>query len=103
MATVCRWLWQVDAHSFFQGNKQISKVNESETDKQEIIKNLIEQVTGTVRWRETMAYFSANGVTDLVELGAGKVLSGMAKRSLKDVNSFSVYGVQDIEELAKNL
>lgn len=76
---------------------------EPETDKQEIIKNLIEQVTGTVRWRETMAYFSANGVTDLVELGAGKVLSGMAKRSLKDVNSFSVYGVQDIEELAKNL
>jgi [acyl-carrier-protein] S-malonyltransferase len=76
---------------------------EPTTDKQEIIKNLIEQVTGTVRWRETMAYMNANGVTDFVELGAGKVLSGMAKRSLKDVNSFSVYGVQDIEELAKNL
>lgn len=76
---------------------------EPETQKQEIIKNLVEQVTGTVRWRETMAFFGANGVTDFVELGAGKVLSGMAKRSLKDVNSLSVYSIQDIEELAKNL
>lgn len=74
-----------------------------ETSKQEIIKNLIEQVTGTVRWRETMTYFQENGVTDFVELGAGKVLSGMAKRSLKDVNSISVYSISDIEELAKNL
>lgn len=76
---------------------------EPETSKQEIIKNLIEQVTGTVRWRETMSYFQENGVTDFVELGAGKVLSGMAKRSLKDVNSISVYSISDIEELAKNL
>ena len=74
-----------------------------ETSKQEIIKNLIEQVTGTVRWRETMTYFQENGVTDFVELVAGKVLSGMAKRSLKDVNSISVYSISDIEELAKNL
>ena len=76
---------------------------DAETNKKDIIKNLVEQVTGTVRWRETMAYMSANGVTDLVELGAGKVLSGMAKRCLKDVNSFSVYSPSDIEELAKNL
>ena len=76
---------------------------DTETNKLDIIKNLVEQVTGTVRWRETMAYMSANGVTDLVELGAGKVLSGMAKRCLKDVNSISVYTPSDIEELAKNL
>ena len=75
----------------------------TETNKQDIIKNLIEQVTGTVRWRETMAFFADNGITDFVELGAGKVLSGMAKRSLKDVNSISVYSPSDIEELAKNL
>lgn len=74
-----------------------------ETDKKDIIKNLVEQVTGTVRWRETMSFFGANGITDIVELGAGKVLSGMAKRSLKEVNSSSVYSVQEIEELAKNL
>lgn len=74
-----------------------------ETDKKEIIKNLISQVTGTVRWRETMTFMHDNNVTDIVELGAGKVLSGIAKRSLKEVNSLSVYSIQDIEELAKNL
>lgn len=73
------------------------------TDHKEIIKNLIEQVTGTVRWRETMAYLQEQGVTDLVELGAGKVLSGIAKRSHKEMNAFSVGSVEDIEELAKNL
>lgn len=73
------------------------------TDYKEIIKHLIEQVTGTVRWRETMAYLQEQGVTDLVELGAGKVLSGIAKRSHKEMNAFSVGSVEDIEELAKNL
>ena len=73
------------------------------TDHKEIIKHLIEQVTGTVRWRETMAYLQEQGVTDLVELGAGKVLYGIAKRSHKEMNAFSVGSVEDIEELAKNL
>lgn len=73
------------------------------TDHKEIIKHLIEQVTGTVRWRETMAYLQEQSVTDLVELGAGKVLSGIAKRSHKEMNAFSVGSVEDIEELAKNL
>ena len=73
------------------------------TDHKEIIKHLIDQVTGTVRWRETMAYLQEQGVTDLVELGAGKVLSGIAKRSHKEMNAFSVGSVEDIEELAKNL
>ncbi len=73
------------------------------TDHKEIIKHLIEQVTGTVRWRETMAYLQEHGVTDLVELGAGKVLSGIAKRSHKEMNAFSVGSIEDIEELAKNL
>lgn len=73
------------------------------TDHKEIIKHLIEQVTGTVRWRETMAYLQEQDVTDLAELGAGKVLSGIAKRSHKEMNAFSVGSVEDIEELAKNL
>lgn len=73
------------------------------TEHKEIIKHLIEQVTGTVRWRETMAYLQEQGVTDLVELGSGKVLSGIAKRSHKEMNAFSVGSVEDIEELAKNL
>lgn len=73
------------------------------TDHKEIIRHLIEQVTGTVRWRETMMFFSDNDVTDLVEIGAGKVLSGIAKRSNKEMNSISVGSIAEIEELANNL
>ena len=69
----------------------------------EIIKNLVEQVTGTVRWRETITYMKEQGITDIIELGAGKVLSGIAKRSAKEINSASVGTVAEIEELANNL
>ena len=57
--------------------------------KKEIIKHLIEQVTGSVRWRETMNYMHSHGVTDIYELGAGKVLSGIVKRGYKDINTTS--------------
>ena len=73
------------------------------TDHKEIIKHLIEQVTGTVRWRETMNYLQEQNVTDLVELGAGRVLSGIAKRSNKEMNAISVGTTAEIEELAKNI
>ena len=73
------------------------------TDKKEIIKNLIEQVTGTIRWRETVNYMKEQGITDIIELGAGKVLSGIAKRSAKEINSVSVGTIAEIEELANNL
>lgn len=50
------------------------------TDPDEIKKNLIAQVTGQVRWRETMINVAEEGVTDLVEFGSGKVLTGLARR-----------------------
>ena len=50
------------------------------SDPDEIKKRLVEQVTGTVRWRECVTYMTANGVTDVYEIGAGKVLAGLAKR-----------------------
>ena len=71
--------------------------------KEEIIKHLIEQVTGSVRWRESVAYMKNNGITDVVELGAGKVLSGLVKRCDKEINAVSVGTPAEIEELAKNL
>ena len=73
------------------------------SEHKEIIKHLIEQVTGTVRWRETMNYLQEHNVTDLVELGAGRVLSGIAKRSNKEMNAVSVGSVAEIEELANNI
>lgn len=72
-------------------------------DKTEIIKHLIEQVTGSVRWRESVGFMKVNGVTNVVELGAGKVLSGLVKRCDKEINAISVGTPAEIEELAKNL
>ena len=73
------------------------------SDEKEIIKRLVEQVTGTVRWRETMNYLNDRSVTDVYELGAGKVLSGLFKRSFKEIHAASVCPPADMEELANNL
>jgi [acyl-carrier-protein] S-malonyltransferase len=64
------------------------------TDPAEIVKSLIEQVTGTVRWRECVAYMAANGVTAFYEVGAGKVLSGLVKR-IADGATGSAIGTPD--------
>ncbi|MGB3720443.1 MAG: [acyl-carrier-protein] S-malonyltransferase [Proteobacteria bacterium] len=67
------------------------------SDPQEIKKRLVEQVTGTVRWRECVQKMGALGVTDFYEIGAGKVLSGLVKRILKDANAMSVGTPADID------
>lgn len=72
-------------------------------DEKEIIRHLVEQVTGSVRWRESVIFMKENHVTDAIELGAGKVLSNIVKRSDKDINSYAVGTPAEIEELAKNL
>ena len=76
---------------------------EKVTDADTIVSALIAQVTGMVRWRETMQYFEAEGITDQVEIGAGKVLTGLAKRDLKNINSFSVNSISEIENFMNNL
>jgi [acyl-carrier-protein] S-malonyltransferase len=73
------------------------------TNEKEIIKHLVEQVTGSVRWRETLEYMHNQNITDIYELGAGKVLSGMIKRGYKDINTASACTPAEVEELAKNL
>lgn len=55
------------------------------TDPETIAARLVEQVTGQVRWRETVEWFGANGVTTLYEVGAGKVLSGLARRINREI------------------
>ena len=50
------------------------------SDPRDIVKRLIEQVTGTVRWRECVAFMAGAGVTDFYEVGSGKVLTGLLKR-----------------------
>ena len=63
----------------------------------EIARLLVEQVTGQVRWRETVEWFAANNVTTLYELGSGKVLTGLARRIDKSVNGIAVNTPADID------
>ena len=64
---------------------------------------LVEQVTGQVRWRETVEWFAANGVTTLYEIGAGKVLTGLARRIDKTVNGITVNTPADIDAALASL
>jgi [acyl-carrier-protein] S-malonyltransferase len=66
------------------------------TDPAQIMRGLVEQVTGTVRWRESVAYMAAHGVTRFFEIGAGKVLSGLVKRIAEGAVGVSVGGPNDI-------
>ncbi|MEM6465497.1 MAG: ACP S-malonyltransferase, partial [Pseudomonadota bacterium] len=62
--------------------------------------NLVDQVTGSVRWRESVAWMVENGVTETVEVGAGKALSGMIRRIDKTVTTRVVNTSQDVKALA---
>lgn len=64
---------------------------------------LVEQVTGMVRWRESVLYMEAQGVTSFVEIGAGKALSGMVKRIAKEPEILAVGTPADVEAILKTL
>ena len=72
-------------------------VAEPISDPEEIRRCLVEQVTGTVRWRECVIRMGALGVTDFYEIGSGKVLAGLVKRILKDANATPVGTVADVD------
>ncbi len=64
---------------------------------------LVAQVTATVRWRESVQEMAALGVDNFIELGSGKVLSGLVKRIVPDAATVSVGSPADIEALLKVL
>ena len=66
------------------------------SDPDEIRRRLVEQVTGTVRWRESVAYMASRGVTRFFEIGSGKVLSGLVKRIADGAVGVTVGGPGDI-------
>jgi [acyl-carrier-protein] S-malonyltransferase len=66
------------------------------SDPQEIVRALIDQVTGTVRWRECVAYMAQNGVTTFYEAGAGKVLTGLVKRIADGATGVAIGTPDDI-------
>ncbi len=73
------------------------------TDAEEIRRLLVEQVTGRVRWRESMQWLAENGITDLVELGAGKVLGGLAKRNDARLQGLSLSSVEAVTAFLDSL
>lgn len=76
---------------------------ERETDTDTIRQNLVRQVTGRVRWRESVAAMVGMGVDTFVEIGAGKVLSGLVRRIDSEVSGLSVGTPADIESFLKTL
>ena len=80
----------------------INNVNASIEKSPENIKNLlIEQIYSKVRWRESVLYMANNGVSEFIEIGPGKVLSGLIKRIIKNATSNSVNSVEDIKNIFK--
>ena len=78
----------------------VSNVTAKPENEPEVIKNLlIDQICSTVRWRESIINMSNLGVSNFVEIGPGKVLTGMIKRTLKDANCFSINSIADIKNL----
>ena len=67
------------------------------SDPDEIRRRLIEQVTGTVRWRECVLYMGQNGITEAYEIGTGKVLAGLVGRIEKGIKAVSIGAPADID------
>jgi len=75
---------------------------QAETDPDTIRNQLVEQVTGMVRWRESISNMFDSGVHEFVEIG-GKVLGPMGKRIVPDATVTSAVSIEDIEALAKEI
>ncbi len=64
---------------------------------------LVRQVTGSVRWRETVSYMATQGVSEIYEIGAGKALSGMVRRINREIACKAVNTAEDVVAVATNL
>jgi [acyl-carrier-protein] S-malonyltransferase len=62
----------------------------------EIVKRLVEQVTGTVRWRECVETMNKSGVTQFYEIGSGKVLTGLLKRIVDGATGSAIGMPEDV-------
>jgi len=70
------------------------------TEPNEIRSLLVEQVTSPVRWAQTMAFLKEAGVTKVIEIGPGKVLTGLARREIKPAESINLDTLEDVSALA---
>ncbi len=73
------------------------------TDPTEIRKRLVEQVTGRVRWRESVTYMAGKGITSIYEIGAGRILTGLARRIERTLDAKSIASSDDIDAASQTL
>ena len=82
----------------------VTNVTAEAQNNPEVLKSLlIDQITGIVRWRESVLYMKAQGVEEMIELGAGKVLSGLARRIDRSIACDSIGTPEQIESLIEKL
>lgn len=67
------------------------------TNPVEIKELLVKQVTGSVRWRETMLNFEARGINKIIEIGSGKVLAGLVSRTCPNISAISIQNLEDLK------
>ena len=72
----------------------------AETNSEKIKQLLIEQIFSTVKWRQSIIYMQNNGIKNFIEIGPGKALIGMVKRTIKDSNSFSINSIADMKNFS---
>ncbi len=94
---------KINGTKFEKPNKEIvTNVNSTPESNPEIIKNLlIEQIYSKVRWRESILYMLKNDIKEFIEIGPGKVLSGLVKRINKDTKSSSINSIEDIKNVVQ--
>ena len=92
---------KINAVNFKKPKKDVicNVTSKPENDPEIIKKLLIEQIYSTVRWRETIIKMSEEKITDYIEIGPGKVLTGMVKRTVKNINCFSINSIDDIKKI----
>ena len=80
--------------------KIINNVTATPENNSEKIKELlVKQISSTVKWRDSIINMSTSGVKNFIEIGPGKALSGMIKRTIKEANCFSINSIADIKNL----
>ena len=96
---------KINSTNFSKPNFDIvcNVTSKPENNPENIKKLLIEQICSTVRWRESIINMSKENVTNFIEIGPGKVLSGMVKRTVKNINCFSINSIDDMKKTINEL
>ncbi len=96
---------KINSTNFVKPNFDIvcNVTSKPENNPENIKKLLVEQICSTVRWRESLINMSKENITNFIEIGPGKVLSGMVKRTLKNINCFSINSIDDMKKTINEL